>query len=139
MYVAAYLEDEIKEQVLKECESRTYEIGKKDKYIYLLTPLSFDPEQQSLNETWNLTASSVIKGCEYVYSLLQYSDNSIMVCGEYKAIVVDADTMDQLKTINIKYLPCVSSHVIPGTDFKFFLEFNDSQFVRLCNVETGQR
>ena len=41
MYISAELSYRFKQQVLKECESRTYEIGK-NYYTYLLTPLSFD-------------------------------------------------------------------------------------------------
>ena len=99
MYIAASFEDEIKEQVLKECAYRTYEIGK-FRDTFLLTPLSFDSEQQSFNATCNLEASAVIKG-SLVWSLLQYLVDCIMVCGEYKAIVVAVETMDLLKAINI--------------------------------------
>ena len=69
-----------------------------------MTRLSFDPEKQSFNETCNLTASAVLM-CSERYSLLQYSVDSIMVFGNVKAIVVDVDTMDLLKTVNIKALP----------------------------------
>ena len=100
MYIAAVLENGSKEEFLKECESRTYEIGNDEDEIYLLTHLSFDSEQQSLNETYNLAASAVIKGHRSL-SLLRYSVDSIMVCSEYKALVLDMDTMDQLKAINI--------------------------------------
>ena len=100
IYIAARFKDEIiPTEVFKECASRTYEIGN-DKTL-LLTPLSFDSEQQSLNATCNLAASAVIKGSEYIRSLLQYSPNSMMICSEHKAIVVDVDTMKQLKVINI--------------------------------------
>ena len=137
MYIAAELTDKIKEQVLKQCASRTYELCNDDDW-YILTPLCFDSERRRFNESCNLVASAVFKA--YVYSLLQYSDNSIIVCVHENAIVFDADTMDQLKIINIKaYLwnHYVSAHIIPGTDFKFSLEFNDSQFVKLYSVETG--
>ena len=111
--------------------------------------MSFDSEQQSLNETCNLAASAVFKAA-YPCSLLQYFVDSIMVCGEYKAIVVDEDTMDQLKAVNINtsvpkddysqlYVPLISSHMIPGTEFKFMLEFYDSQLVYLRTIETGKR
>ena len=146
IYIAARFKDEIiPTEVFKECASRTYEIGN-DKTL-LLTPLSFDSEQQSLNATCDLAASAIIKGSEYIRSLLQYSPNGMMVfCGDYKAIVVDVDTMKQLKVININIdvrdftqttIPLLSAHIIPGTGFKFMLEFYDSQWIYLRDVETG--
>ena len=56
--------------------------------------------------------------------------------------------MDHLKTVNINTdlnsmfnpqlsVPLLSVHMIPGTNYKFMLEFDDSQFVYLRNVETG--
>ena len=69
-----------------------------------------------------------------------------MVCGLHKAIVVDVDTMDKLKAFNINtadnarsHVPLISAHMIPGTDYKFMLEFVDSQFVYLVNVETKEK
>ena len=105
-----------------------------------MTPLSFDSEKQSFNVTCNLAASAVIKGDD-LCSLLKYSLDSIMFCDAYKAIVVALDTMVQLKVVNIntiddktKYNPLITAHLIPGTDYKFMLEFYDSQFVYLRNV-----
>ena len=60
-----------------------------------------------------------------------------MVCGFNKAIIIDVDKMVQLMSINIKAVPSVQAHMIPDTSFKFMLEFDDSQFVYLRNVETG--
>ena len=59
---------------------------------YQLTRLSFDLEKQSFIGTSNLRATVVFKGD--LTSLLQYSDNSIMVCGYYEAIIVDSDKMN---------------------------------------------
>ena len=49
--------------------------------------------------------------------------------------------MRQIREVNIVnyFRPYVSTHMIPGTDFKFMLEFDDSQFVYLFNTETDQR
>ena len=47
--------------------------------------------------------------------------------------------MDQLKAVNIKIVPRISAHIIPRTDYKFTLELDDSQFVYLRNIETGER
>ena len=136
MYVIAEFE-ELEKEFLKNFSSRTYEIVTDDDWKYnLLTPLSFNSEQQSLNETFNLAESVVIK-VNWLCSLVQYSPNSMMVCGRYKAIVVGVDKMDLLKAINIKAVPFVSAHMIPGSDYKFMLEFDNPQFVYLCNVETG--
>ena len=33
----------------------------------------------------------------------------------------------------------VSKQMIPGTDFKFMLEFSDPQFIKILNVDTGER
>ena len=89
MYIAAQLKN-FEEGSLKECK-RIPAIGRYD-CTSLLTALSFDSEKQSLNETCNLAASAIFYGIPR--SLLQYSDNSIMVCGYYKAIIVDADKMN---------------------------------------------
>ena len=55
--------------------------------------------------------------------------------------------MDQLMIINIntgiggshvnKFISIIPRHMIPGFEFKFMLEFYDSQFVYLRNIETG--
>ena len=57
---------------------------------------------------------------------MQYSDNSMMICGYYKAIVLDVDSMAQLKVINIntvddstKFNDLLSAHMIPDTGYKF--------------------
>ena len=151
MYIAAKLANEIKEQVFKECASRTYEIDNEFNKDSLLTPLSFDSDKQSLNETCNLAASAVLKGSEYIWSLLQYSVESLMVCGCDKALVVEVETMDLLKAININtgvdttysnlqlHIPLIPGHMIPGTGFKFMLELYDSQLVTLRTIETGKR
>ena len=49
------------------------------------------------------------------------------------------DKMDLLKKIkiNLFYDPIFSANMIPGTENKLMLSFSDSQFVYLCNVETG--
>ena len=53
-----------------------------------------------MNETINLEASAVVNGYT-PESLVQYSVNSFMVCGQDKAVVLDVDTMNQLKIVNI--------------------------------------
>ena len=134
MYIAAYANpSSVKEGLFKQCVSLTCDLGSFGNDTYVLTPLCFDTEQQSLNETCNLQASAVIKSHNLKY-LLQYSDKSIMVCGLYEAMVVDVDKMVKLKTIKLKAAPIhsaeeapsLSAHTIPGTDYKFFLVFVDS-------------
>ena len=72
-----------------------------------------------------------------------------MVCGYNKAIIVDVDKMEQLMAIDIntdvdnsytsqqREVPLISAHMIPGTGFKFMLEFYDSQLVYLRTIKTG--
>ena len=70
-----------------------------------------------------------------------------MVCGLFEAIVVDMDKMVKLMAIKIKPAPIhtaesappLAAHMIPGTDYKFYLVFVDSQFVYLCNFETKEK
>ena len=83
IYIATDLElhSWFTEEHLKWRTSRTYQ----------LTCLSFESEKQSFIDTSNFIASLVFKG--ELSSLLQYSDNSIMVCGYYKAIIVDTNKM----------------------------------------------
>ena len=95
-YIVAELKDAFKKEYLKQCDSRAYEIDQPDN-TYLLTQLSFSTEQQCFNETCNLSKSAILKASGRVsvfrWSLLQYSDNSIIVYGQHKAIVIDIDTM----------------------------------------------
>ena len=53
-----------------------------------------------MNETINFSASVTVKGDEPC-SLLEYSKNTMMICGSHKAIFVDVDTLEQLKIVNI--------------------------------------
>jgi len=101
MLIAAHPDDEMNKELPKTCATRTYQIGNLgDMFTYLLTKLSIDPEKQILNETCNLEASAVVQGYT-PESLMQYSQNCIMVSGEDKAIIIDVDTMNQLKVFNI--------------------------------------
>ena len=75
---------------------------------YLLTKLSYDVEEQRFDETSVIPESVIIKagsGLSFVlnrmYSLLKHSANSFMVCYGKQAFVFDADTMNQLKTIDV--------------------------------------
>ena len=82
---------------------------------------------------------------------MQYSENNFMVCCTKKAMVYDFDTMDLLKVININLVVdedlnrqqlCVSllsERMIPETGQQFMLEFYDSQFVTIRNIQTGSR
>ena len=64
MYLAAGLHFNFSQIVSKKCYARTYEIQhyNYNSSMFLLTPLSFDSERQSLNKTCNLAASAVLKG-----------------------------------------------------------------------------
>ena len=81
MYIVAEPYYEFEQVVLKQNTTRTFEMGNSYLFLrsFILTPLSFNLEQQKFNETINLAASAVFKG-DRVWSLLQYSSNSIMVC-----------------------------------------------------------
>ena len=64
-----------------------------------------------------------------------------MVCSSMYATIIGLDKMEKLKYFIIKS-PCaprIIDHVIPGTDFKLYLDFDDSQFVHLCNTQTGKK
>jgi hypothetical protein len=52
-----------------------------------------------MNKTINFSASVTVKG-SYPKSILEYNKSTMMVCGEYKAIFVDVDTLVQLKIVN---------------------------------------
>ena len=53
-----------------------------------------------MNETINFSASVTVKG-DKPWSILEYSKSTMMICGRFKAIFVDVDTLEQLKIVNI--------------------------------------
>ena len=75
-----------------------------------------------------------------------------MICEKREAIVVDVDTMDIIKSIDINtklkdygitysenLTALLTAHICPETDSKFMLEFYDSKFITLRTIETGAR
>ena len=65
--------------------------------------MQYNPVEQKLNEKVDLTASALIKGEAYIISLLQYSDDSIMLCGwnHRTALIVPIPSMQKTKAISI--------------------------------------
>ena len=53
-----------------------------------------------MNEIINFSASVTVEG-NYPRSILKYNKSTMMICGRYKAIFVDVDTLDQFKIVNI--------------------------------------
>jgi hypothetical protein len=64
--------------------------------------MQYDTVEQKINEKVDLTASSLIKG-DLIRSLLQYSEDSIMVCGEYykTALIFSLPSMQKIKSVSI--------------------------------------
>jgi hypothetical protein len=100
-----------------------------------------------LNENVDLSASAFVYGDD-IGSILQYSEDSIMICGwKYKtALILSIPSMQKTKSFSIntgpnanKYMPLVSAHLVPDTDNRFMLEFNESKFIFLRTIETGAR
>ena len=53
-----------------------------------------------MNETIYFPASVTVRGDD-VRSILKHTKESIMICGRYKAIFINVDTLDQLKVVII--------------------------------------
>ena len=64
--------------------------------------MQYDTVEQKINEKVDLKASALIKG-DLVISLLQYSKDSIMICGMYDktALVLSLPSMQKIKSVSI--------------------------------------
>ena len=64
--------------------------------------MQYDAVDQKMNEKVDLTASAFIKG-DAISSLLQYSEDGIMICGYiYKtALIISLPSMQKTKSISI--------------------------------------
>jgi hypothetical protein len=64
--------------------------------------MQYNAVEQKMNEQVDLTASALVIG-DYIPSLLQYSHDSIMICGyEFKtALVFSLASMQKIKSISI--------------------------------------
>jgi hypothetical protein len=64
--------------------------------------MQYDAEGQKMNEQVDLTASALVIG-DFIPSLLQYSEDSIMIFGfEYKtALILSVASMQRIKSISI--------------------------------------
>ena len=104
-----------------------------------------------MSEQVDLTASALVIG-DAIISLLQYSTDSIMICGYgYKtALILSIATMQKIKSISINTevasdnydqlrRPLVQPHLIPETDNRFELECDEQKFIYLRSVKTGVR
>ena len=65
-----------------------------------MTPLRIDLKQRSLDPKCNLAKSVVLDGM-VMNKASQYSESSIMICGQFSFVVIDVDTMNLIKTIKI--------------------------------------
>ena len=69
---------------------------------FLLTVMQYDAMEQKMNEQVDLIASALVIG-DIIISILQYSHDSIMICGElYKtALIFSLPSMQKTKSISI--------------------------------------
>ena len=130
LIVAFYgLDDEIKCEIEEKYPNQCHTIGK---YTdpYLLTVMQYNAVEQKMNEQVDLTASALVVGCG-LRSLLQYSLDSIMICGSFckTALIFSLPSMQKIKSISINTdpkadinQPLLSNHVIPETGNRFMLE-----------------
>ena len=77
-YFDGQIESAIKNQYPNQCHNIGKNIGYR--YDYLLTVMQYDAVEQKLNKQVDLTASALVIG-DKIKSLLQYSHDSIMICG----------------------------------------------------------
>ena len=64
--------------------------------------MKYNAEEQKINEKVDLTASALIKGDE-VRSLLQYSNDTIIVCCAYErtALIFSVASIQKIKSVSI--------------------------------------
>jgi hypothetical protein len=64
--------------------------------------MQYDAVGQKMNEKVDLTASALIKGDE-VRSLLQYSNDTIMICCAYEktALIFSVASIQKIKSVSI--------------------------------------
>ena len=68
--------------------------------------MQYNVVEQKMNEQVDLTASAIVLG-DGIYSLLQYSHDSIMLCGGVfkTAVIFSLPSMQKTKSININTDP----------------------------------
>ena len=81
--------------------NQCHAIGKYFRYN-LLTVMQYNAVEQKMNEKVNLSASALVIG-DYNISLLQYSEDSIMICGyeSRTAWIFSLPSMQKTKSISI--------------------------------------
>ena len=64
--------------------------------------MQYNAEEQKMNEQVDLSASALVVG-DCIISLLQYSEDSIMLCGRgYKtALILSIASMQKIKSVSI--------------------------------------
>ena len=64
--------------------------------------MKYNTVEQNINEKVDHTASAIVKG-DVIVSLLQYSTDSIMICGKYDktALILSVPSMQKTKSISI--------------------------------------
>ena len=105
-----------------------------------------------MNEKIDPKASTFVYGDD-IASVLKFSSGSIIIYGRFydSALILSVASMQKIKTISTKmskihYItyghtinPVLSLHMVPGTDFGFMLECQESKFIFLRNIKTAQR
>ena len=128
--------------------------------------LQYNADEHKLNEKVDLSASALVYG-DIIISLIKYSDDSIIICGEKSksALILSIPSMHKIKSLSINTkvtfdgfqmrvnidtgvlekfnpqlcYPLVHAHIVPDTDNRFMLEFDESKFIFLRTIETGAR
>ena len=72
--------DQIYYDMREQHPSHIHQIGTDDDWKFLLSALEYDSEQQLLKDV-DLSKSILVEG-DRICSLLQYSEDSFMICGE---------------------------------------------------------
>ena len=65
--------------------------------------MQYNAVEQKMNEKVDLTASALVIGEPCIFSLLQHSNDTIMICGEYlkTALIFSLPSMQKTKSISI--------------------------------------
>ena len=94
----------MEEQYPNQCHTIGQGRGRLD--TNLLTVMKYNAVEQKMNEQFDLTASALVIG-DWIRSLVQYSEDSIMLCGRESktAVIFSLPSMQKTKTISINTDP----------------------------------
>ena len=119
---------------------------------HIFTVLQYNAVEQKMNEKIDPKASAFVYG-DRIESVLKFSTGSIIIYGIFydTALILSVASMQKIKTISTKMSkifyetythiinPVLSHHMVPGTDFGFMLECQESKFIFLRNIKTAER